>query len=66
MSTAASYRTSIPTQPAAWRWLRRHLIAVIAVKLVLLALLYALFFSPAHRPDVDADAVAHRLESSAR
>jgi len=66
VSTAASHRTSIPTQPAAWRWLRRHLIAVIAVKLALLTLLYALFFSPAHRPDVDADAVGRRLESTPR
>lgn len=43
-----------------------HLIVVVIAKLALLALLYALFFSPAHRPDVDADAVGRRLESTPR
>jgi hypothetical protein len=41
--------------------LRRHLVLVIAAKLVLLALLYALFFSPAQRPDIDAGGVADRF-----
>lgn len=55
-----------PRQVGAFAVLRRHLFWVIAAKLGLLALLYALFFGPAHRPAVDADAVGHRIESSAR
>lgn len=43
-----------------------HLILVVIAKVALLALLYALFFAPAHRPDVDADAVGRRLESTTR
>jgi hypothetical protein len=46
-----------------WAWLRRHLLILIAVKLSLLALLYALFFGPAQRPAVNADAVARQLHS---
>ncbi len=33
--------------------LRRDLILLLAAKLVLLTILYALFFSPAHRPAID-------------
>ncbi len=41
--------------------LRRHLAWVIAVKLVLIALLFALFFSTSHRPSIDADGVSDHL-----
>ena len=37
--------------------LRRDLLLSVALKLVLLAILYVLFFSPAHRPAIDP--VAH-------
>jgi len=37
--------------------LRRDLVALVAAKLVFLAILYALFFSPSHRPVIDP--VAH-------
>lgn len=43
-----------------------HLVFVVIAKVIVLALLYALFFTPAHRPDVDADAVGRRLESTPR
>lgn len=46
--------------------LRRHLAWLIAVKLCLLALLYFFFFSPAQRPDVDAEAVGRHLDSAPR
>ena len=39
------------------RDVRRDLILLIAVKLAMLSVLYWLFFSPSHRPVVDA--VAH-------
>jgi hypothetical protein len=45
-----------------WRHrLRRELVGLIALKLVALALLWWLFFSPAHRTVVDADAAGRRL-----
>jgi hypothetical protein len=34
---------------------------VLAIKLAALALLWALFFSPAHRPAVDAEAAGRHL-----
>jgi hypothetical protein len=51
-------------QHAPPRWamrLRRHLGWVIAAKLVLILLLFALFFSPSQRPGIDAPGVAERL-----
>jgi hypothetical protein len=36
--------------------LRRDLILLLALKATMLALLYALFFSPAHQPAIDAAA----------
>jgi type II secretory pathway component PulM len=56
-------------QPRWRRRLRRELAALIALKLVALALLWWLFFSPAHRTVVDADAAGRRLgmaEAAAR
>ena len=43
------------------RRLSRELAGLIALKLVALALLWWLFFSPAHRTVVDADAAGRRL-----
>jgi hypothetical protein len=43
------------------RRLRREVAGLIALKVVALALLWWLFFSPAHRTVVDADAAGHRL-----
>ena len=37
--------------------LRRDLILLVVIKLAMLSLLYYLFFSPSHRPEIDA--VAH-------
>jgi type II secretory pathway component PulM len=49
-------------EQAFWRRrLRREMAALIALKLVALALLWWLFFSPAHRTVVDADAAGRRL-----
>lgn len=45
---------------------KRHIAWILIAKIGLIALLYALFFAPAHRPDVDADAVGRRLESTPR
>lgn len=41
--------------------LRRHIAWVIAAKLVLIALLFVLFFSADHRPDIDPSGVSDRL-----
>jgi hypothetical protein len=47
---------------ALWRRrLSRELVALIALKFAALALLWWLFFSPAHRTPVDADSAGHRL-----
>lgn len=47
---------------ALWRRrLSRELTGLIAIKLVALALLWWLFFSPPHRTVVDADAIGSRL-----
>ena len=43
------------------RRLSRELTGLIALKLVALALLWWLFFSPAHRTKVDADAAGRRF-----
>lgn len=49
-------------EQAPWRRrLSRELTGLIAIKLVALALLWWLFFSPAHRTTVDADAAGRRL-----
>ena len=48
--------------PAEWRHeLRRAIAAALALKLVALALLWALFFAPVHRTTVDAEAAGERL-----
>jgi hypothetical protein len=45
-----------------WRdELRRAVTALIALKIAALALLWWLFFSPAHRTEVDADGASRRL-----
>lgn len=50
------------TRPARWvPRLRQHLAWVIAVKLALIALLFTLFFSPEHRPEIDPSGVSDRL-----
>jgi hypothetical protein len=41
--------------------LRRHLAVLLAMKFAALALLWALFFSPAHHMRVDAQAAGERL-----
>jgi len=41
--------------------LRRHLTLLLAIKLAALALLWVLFFSPAHRPAVDSQAAGRHL-----
>jgi len=49
-------------QSAAWRSvLRRHLAWLLLVKFAALALLWALFFSPAHRTPVDARIAGRQL-----
>ncbi len=53
--------------PAPWRGiLRRHLTVLLAVKLAALALLWALFFSPAHRTAVDGQAAGRHLAVAAK
>jgi uncharacterized membrane protein len=48
--------------PMRWRdRLRRHLAALLLMKVVALALLWVLFFSPAHHARVDAAAVSRHL-----
>ncbi|HYL71663.1 MAG TPA: hypothetical protein VEY89_10230 [Candidatus Dormibacteraeota bacterium] len=48
--------------PKPWRGVsRRHLTALLAIKLAALALLWALFFSPAHRVTVEGQAVGRQL-----
>ncbi|MDX2300142.1 MAG: hypothetical protein NW204_10480 [Xanthomonadaceae bacterium] len=58
--------TEVPTPPPdAARWfarLRRHIGWMLLVKFALLAALFALFFSAAHRPDVDAASISERLQ----
>jgi hypothetical protein len=49
-------------EQTSWRRrLRRELAGLIALKLVALALLWWLFFSPAHHTVVDADAAGRRF-----
>ncbi|PIQ37276.1 MAG: hypothetical protein COW59_08035 [Lysobacterales bacterium CG17_big_fil_post_rev_8_21_14_2_50_64_11] len=59
-------RTKLPVPPPdAARWfarLRRHIGWMLLVKLALLAGLFTLFFSAAHRPDIDAAAISERLQ----
>jgi hypothetical protein len=48
--------------PGRWRAvLRRHLALLLAIKLAALALLWALFFSPAHRAVIDSQAAGRHL-----
>jgi len=56
-----------PVDAGATGWfalLRRHLVLVIAIKLALLALLFFLFFSAAHRPSPGPAAVSEALHLS--
>ena len=47
---------------ARWRGtLRRHVAVLLLMKIAALALLWALFFSPAHRAPVDGAAVSRHL-----
>lgn len=65
----ASPHTEASVEPQQAGWLiilRRHLTWLIAVKLGLLILLYIFFFSPAQRPDLDAEAVGRHLDSAPR
>lgn len=44
--------------PPDWRrWLRRKIVWLLGFKLAALAILWLLFFSPAHRVEVDADSM---------
>jgi len=53
--------TSAPA-PEPWRSiLKRHLLLLLALKLAALTLLWALFFSPAHRTAVDPQAAGRHL-----
>lgn len=58
-------RTEVPVPPpddAHWlARLRRHIGWMLLIKLAMLAGLFALFFSAAQRPDVDAASVSERL-----
>jgi hypothetical protein len=57
-----SERGGAARPPAAWRRaLRRHLAWLLAVKFAALALLWALFFSPAHRTLVDGQRAGRQL-----
>ena len=54
------FRAAAP--PLRWRdALRRHLAVLLLMKIAALALLWALFFSPAHRAQVDGAAVSRHL-----
>jgi len=46
-----------PDRPCTHRRLRREVAIALAWKLLALIVLFLLFFSPSHRPDVSADAV---------
>ena len=43
--------------------LRRHLAVLLLIKVAALALLWAVFFSPSHRPQIDPQAMSGRLAS---
>jgi hypothetical protein len=43
------------------RALRRHLTTLLVIKVLALAVLWALFFSPVHRTAVDSQAVGRHL-----
>jgi len=47
-------------RPVLWQ----DIVAVLAIKVVLLAALFFAFFSPSHRPVADAAAVSERLLGS--
>ncbi|MFT3897950.1 MAG: hypothetical protein QM719_09705 [Thermomonas sp.] len=53
-------------QRSALRGLRRHLGWILAAKLALIALLYAFFFGPSSRPDIDAGAAGQRMHIPSR
>lgn len=51
-----------PMRRAPWAMrLRRHLSIALVAKLLLLAILYFLFFSPSQRPHIDAQRAADHL-----
>src|SRR5215472_6086382 len=53
--------------PGPWRRiLRRHLTVLLVIKLAALTLLWALFFSPAHRTSVDAATAGRHLTAAAQ
>jgi hypothetical protein len=56
-----------PVEASATGWfalLRRHLVLVLTIKLALLALLFFVFFSAAHRPSPGPAAVSEALHLS--
>jgi cytoskeletal protein RodZ len=56
------HRESVEASATGWfALLRRHLVLVIAIKLALLALIFFLFFSAAHRPSPGPDDVSDLL-----
>lgn len=60
--SAAAADTVVPGVDGWARRLRRHLRWVIAIKLLLIYLLFSLFFSSPQRPVVDAARVSDRLQ----
>ena len=48
------------------RRVRRHIAWVLIVKIGLIALLHALFFSSSARPAIDGDAVGDRIQTPSR
>jgi len=62
-------RSTTDTSAAAEPWrriLRRHLTVLLVIKLAALTLLWALFFSPAHRTSVDAATAGRHLTAAAQ
>jgi hypothetical protein len=58
-------RGVVATPSAAWRVaLRRHLAWLLLLKFAALVLLWALFFSPAHRVRVDAGVIGEHLTAT--
>jgi len=52
--------------PPARARLGRDIFVALSLKIMLLAILYGLFFSPSHRPPADAAAIATALVGSDR
>ena len=55
------FRRSDARRPARLRGPGREIAVAVAVKLVALGVIYALFFSPAQRPAIDAERVFETL-----